>query len=233
MKTLDYAECYKKICVKLDTALLYENISRLGFSRTTSIHPEIIAYLLDSINSPHFFEIGTFEGFIPLLVSELYPDARVMTVDIPFEDRRNSGVYDINPKRKERIIKNRGMINSLPGKTSLILSSQLLWKDFYPLKTKIDLAWLDGDHSGFSPYNDIMFALHNLHPNGVILCDDVVPSDPHDPTINALRFISQDFSLKAGLIQKRSESDRKFIMSISFNKSSNESVSQRLDYLFS
>ena len=158
----------------------------------------------------HFLEIGTFQGMVPILMSKLFPDLKIHTVDIPLDDKRNSMQYARTPSLREELARVRNYLNQANNITFTVKSSQLLWQDFNKMES-FDLVWVDGDHNGFTPYNDILFSLHKLNPNGIILCDDVFLQED-DPTVSALEQIIMDIPLKVYAIQKRETDDNKCIL---------------------
>jgi hypothetical protein len=45
--------------------------------------------------------------------------------------------------------------------------------------TKIDMAYIDGMHTGVAALRDLLNVVHFLSPNGIILVDDVIPSNAY------------------------------------------------------
>ena len=114
-------------------------------------------------------EIGTFDGFNALLLSNLFPNSNIDTIDLPENDDDFINFYN----RKDNISKFIQDRNNILSKNKNI--------NFFPLnslkllnhKKKYDLIWIDGAHGYPMVCIDIINSLHILKENGLILCDDV------------------------------------------------------------
>ena len=114
-------------------------------------------------------EIGTFDGFNALLLSNLFPNSNIDTIDLPENDDDFINFYN----RKDNISKFIQDRNIILSKNKNI--------NFFPLnslkllnhKKKYDLIWIDGAHGYPMACIDIINSLHILKENGLILCDDV------------------------------------------------------------
>ena len=114
-------------------------------------------------------EVGTFDGFNALLLSNLFPNSNIDTIDLPENDDDFINFYN----RKDNISKFIQDRNNILSKNKNI--------NFFPLnslkllnhKKKYDLIWIDGAHGYPVACIDIINSLHILKENGLILCDDV------------------------------------------------------------
>ena len=114
-------------------------------------------------------EIGTFDGLNALLLSNLFPNSNIDTIDLPENDDDFINFYN----RKDNISKFIQDRNNILSKNKNI--------NFFPLnslkllnhKKKYDLIWIDGAHGYPMVCIDIINSLHILKENGLILCDDV------------------------------------------------------------
>ena len=114
-------------------------------------------------------EIGTFDGFNALLLSNLFPNSNIDTIDLPENDDDFINFYN----RKDNMSKFIQDRNIILSKNKNI--------NFFPLnslkllnhKKKYDLIWIDGAHGYPMVCIDIINSLHILKENGLILCDDV------------------------------------------------------------
>ena len=114
-------------------------------------------------------EIGTFDGFNSLLLSNLFPNSNIDTIDLSETDDDFINFYN----RKDNISKFIQDRNIILSKNKNI--------NFFPLnslkllnhKKKYDLIWIDGAHGYPMACIDIINSLHILKENGLILCDDV------------------------------------------------------------
>ena len=140
-------------------------------SEMSSEHEVIFSSLSLSKNKSitDILEIGTFDGFNALLLSNLFPNSNIDTIDLPENDDDFINFYN----RKDNISKFIQDRNIILSKNKNI--------NFYPLnslkllnhKKKYDLIWIDGAHGYPLVCIDIINSLHILKENGLILCDDV------------------------------------------------------------
>ena len=114
-------------------------------------------------------EIGTFDGFNSLLLSNLFPNSNIDTIDLPETHDDFINYYN----RKDNVSKFIQDRNVILSKNKNI--------NFFPLnslkllnhKKKYDLIWIDGAHGYPLVCIDIINSLHILKENGLILCDDI------------------------------------------------------------
>lgn len=140
-------------------------------SGMSSEHEVIFSSLSLSKNKSitDILEIGTFDGFNALLLSNLFPNSNIDTIDLPENDDDFINFYN----RKDNISKFIQDRNIILSKNKNI--------NFFPLnslkllnhKKKYDLIWIDGAHGYPMVCIDIINSLHILKENGLILCDDV------------------------------------------------------------
>ena len=114
-------------------------------------------------------EIGTYDGFNALLLSDLFPNSNIDTIDLPKNDddfinfySRKDKVDDFVQYRNIILSKNKN-INFFPLNSLKLLNH----------KKKYDLIWIDGAHGYPMVCIDIINSLHLLKENGLILCDDI------------------------------------------------------------
>ena len=114
-------------------------------------------------------EIGTFDGFNSLLLSNLFPNSNIDTIDLPENDDDFINFY----KRKNntsKFITERNIIISKSKNINFVSLNSLKLLNY---KKKYDLIWIDGAHGYPVVCIDIINSLHVLKENGLILCDDV------------------------------------------------------------
>ena len=115
-------------------------------------------------------EIGTFDGFNALLLSNLFPNSNIDTIDLP--ENHNDFVNFYNRKDKiSKFIQDRNIILS---RNKNINYSPLNSLKLLNYKKKYDLIWIDGAHGYPVVCIDIINSLNILKENGLILCDDVL-----------------------------------------------------------
>ena len=147
----------------LDFKLKYEDMS--------SEH-EIIFSSLSLIKNKSFtdiLEIGTFDGYNSLLLSNLFPNSNIDTIDLSENDDDFISFY----KRKDNINKFIQYRDIILSKNKNINFNTLNSLKLLNYKKKYDLIWIDGAHGYPVVCIDIINSLHILKENGLILCDDV------------------------------------------------------------
>jgi len=120
-----------------------------------------------SINN--ILEIGTFDGFNALLLSNLFTNTIIDTIDLPQNDDDFINFYD----RKNNIEEFVQLRNDLLSKNKNINFSILNSLKLLNHKKKYDLIWIDGAHGYPIVCIDIINSLNLLNDRGIIVCDDV------------------------------------------------------------
>ena len=144
---------------------------KLRDSEMSSEHEVIFSSLSYSKNKSFtdILEIGTFDGFNSLLLSNLFPNSNIDTIDLPETDDHFVNFYN----RKDNINKFIQDRNIILSKNKNINFSPLNSLKLLNYKKKYDLIWIDGAHGYPVVCIDIINSLHILKENGLILCDDV------------------------------------------------------------
>ena len=137
----------------------------------SSEHEVIFSSLSNSKNKSFtdILEIGTFDGFNSLLLSNLFPNSKIDTIDLSETDDDFVNFYN----RKDNINKFTQDRNIILSKNKNINFSPLNSLKLLNYKKKYDLIWIDGAHGYPVVCIDIINSLHILKENGLILCDDV------------------------------------------------------------
>jgi predicted O-methyltransferase YrrM len=140
-------------------------------SEMSSEHEVIFSSLSYSKNKSFtdILEIGTFDGFNSLLLSDLFPNSNIDTIDLSETDDDFVNFYN----RKDNINKFIQDRNIILSKNKNINFSPLNSLKLLNYKKKYDLIWIDGAHGYPLVCIDIINSLHILKENGLILCDDV------------------------------------------------------------
>ena len=144
---------------------------KLRDSDMSSEHEVIFSSLSLSKNKSFsdILEIGTFDGFNSLLLSNLFRNSNIDTIDLSETDDDFVNFY----YRKDKINKFVQDRNFILSKNKNINFSPLNSLKLLNYKKKYDLIWIDGAHGYPVVCIDIINSLHILKENGLILCDDV------------------------------------------------------------
>jgi len=140
-------------------------------SEMSSEHEDIFSSLSLCKNKSitDILEIGTFDGFNALLLSNLFPNSNIDTIDLPENDDDFINFYN----RKDNISKFIQDRNIILSKNKNINFSPVNSLKLLNYKKKYDLIWIDGAHGYPVVCIDIINSLNILKENGLILCDDV------------------------------------------------------------
>ena len=140
-------------------------------SAMSSEHEVIFSSLSLSRNKSFtdILEIGTFDGFNSLLLSNLFPNSNIDTIDL--SETNNEFINFYNRKdNNSKFIQDRNIVLSKNKNINFFPHNSL---ELLNYKKKYDLIWIDGAHGYPVVCIDIINSLHILKENGLILCDDV------------------------------------------------------------
>ena len=156
-------------------------------------------------------EIGTFDGSNALLLSKLFPNTKILTIDLPDDSREFRETYGRNKPSKMKIFIEKRDNN-------LKLCTNVKFKQMNSIKLtyeqdEFDLIWIDGAHGYPFVTFDILNSLRLSNQNVIIMCDDVILSKVNNPdsmyfsnaTINTLDILQNDKIIKYDLLLKRLE----------------------------
>ncbi len=116
-------------------------------------------------------EIGTFDGAFTRVLTALFPNAEIVTIDLPDEDPQVARSYGRGDKRVFDAFLARRTENLNNPRIQFVQKNGF----FLPALQlgSFDLIWLDGDHTFPALSWDFCNCFHALEPGGVIVCDDV------------------------------------------------------------
>lgn len=168
---------FEKLNFDFDEGLMKLNniLSQSGmnaFSSMSSVHTLLFSCLSLVSKIEDILEIGTYKGESALLMSKIFPDAKIMTFDLPDNDpilaasyKRESAVEMRKYKEQQkRNIKSQNI--TFIEKNSFFIPGEVL--------KKFDLIWIDGGHLYPEVAWDICNAYHLCKQGGWIMCDDIV-----------------------------------------------------------
>lgn len=145
---------------------------KLNSQSGMSSEHEIVFSCLSLIKKSTIFnvlEIGTFDGYNALLLSNLFPNSNIDTMDLPEGDGDFINFYNRKTNVDDFVKKRNRILNDNKNITFLEENSLNLIK----YKKKYDLIWIDGAHGYPVVCIDIINSLHRLNENGMIMCDDI------------------------------------------------------------
>lgn len=120
-------------------------------------------------NIKEILEIGTFDGANAFLLSLLFENSTIDTIDLESNKNDFRNFYNRSHKISEFL---------LQRKNFLLKSDRIKFKEINSInlinhKKKYDLIWIDGAHGYPTVCMDILNSLKLINNQGVIMCDDV------------------------------------------------------------
>lgn len=199
------------------------------YGKKTSWHYHILANF-SSESKLKILEIGTYKGHTSFYLSNIFPNSKIFTVDLPdikFASNNKEKSYEI-PQGTQLIS------NILPNNDQKIKTEA---KNFLDIRSKnlqnkniefiqcdsteilslfenksFDLIWVDGDHVFPQVIFDIFQAYHLCKINGYLLCDDIIKNNFQDVTkssfgYSALESLSSKNYLRTNYFYKTTDPD--------------------------
>lgn len=140
-------------------------------NRNMSSEHEVLYSALSTSNKKinKILEIGTYDGINSYLLSLLFKDSQIKTIDLSSETddfknfyNRANGLNDFVKKR-----------NIVLSKSDQISFEEINSVNLYKSDEKFDLIWIDGAHGYPVVCIDIINALRLIKDDGIIMCDDI------------------------------------------------------------
>lgn len=167
---------YAKGVDKLNDVLAALGKPRFPFdSGMASIHWILFSCISIVDGVKDVLEIGTYDGKTALILSKLFSDGHVTTVDLPTDDPIFRDIYKRrDPVTKQEFVE-RQSVNTSADNISFVKTNSF----FLPKKisSKFDLIWVDGGHLYPEVAWDLCNAYNLCNSGGWLLCDDVI-TDP-------------------------------------------------------
>ena len=138
----------------------------------SSEHEALFASI--SVNSNYtiknILEIGTFDGVNSLMLSLLFKETIIDTIDL---DENDENFYNFYNRKNviDKFINNRDM---MIAKNKNINFKKMNSVKLIACKKKYDLIWIDGAHGYPVVCIDIINSLNLINDNGLIICDDII-----------------------------------------------------------
>lgn len=119
----------------------------------------------------NILEIGTYDAKNACLLSKLFPNSKIITLDLPDSDKKFKNFYGRkkDSKFKNFIEKRDNLLKECKNVFFKKMNSINLLLE----KQKFDLIWIDGAHGYPFVTIDIINALRLCEDNGLIMCDDI------------------------------------------------------------
>jgi hypothetical protein len=177
-----YSWDFDAALTKLNTTLRSLNFEEYREEEDISRHEILFSAIRNHHQVNHILEIGTYTGESTFLLSHLFPEAKILTVDLPDTDvvmiqqMQKSVVSERSeiPESDKRILDySEFRSQNLSGRNIKFVQCNSF---FLPNITdnKFDLIWVDGCHLYPEISWDICNAYHYCNIGGHILFDDIL-----------------------------------------------------------
>ena len=154
-------------------------LSSLGFKKYDELngfyseHLIIFTALAKSNHKiKNILEIGTHNARTTCILSKLFPNAQITTVDLEDDNPIFKKTYKRN-KNLNRFIKKRNNLLSKHKNINFIQFNSLNLSIVNDKISKQDLIWVDGAHGYPIVSADITNSIRFMNRQGVLMCDDI------------------------------------------------------------
>lgn len=138
-----------------------------------SVHWALFSCIKQVSKIENILELGTYDGETSLILSRLFPDSKITTVDLPGEDPIFSDSYGRQDEEIRDIFNNtRDQNLASPNIKYIERNSIFLLEE---VSEKFDLVWVDAGHLYPEISWDIANGYQLCRNGGWILCDDIIP----------------------------------------------------------
>ena len=139
--------------------------------------------LATEIKIKNILEIGTFDGANAFLLSKLFPDSKIETIDLKSSEIDFASTYE----RNNNVEKFTNLRDSLISKIENIEFKELNSVRLTFSQKKYDLIWIDGAHGYPVCCIDIINSVKLLNKNGCIMVDDIlIENDENDKMYDSI-----------------------------------------------
>jgi len=159
---IDLEDAETRLRDKIATALYFESKNTKG-QQLEIIYFTIISMAFDNINN--ILEIGTGLGVITDILSILFQDAMIYTIDLPESDKD----YQKLAIRKNKDIEFK---KNIANKNIKFIEKNSFFLPSLDIPDSYDLIWVDGGHQYPAVAWDIMYSYNHLKPGGFIFMHD-------------------------------------------------------------
>ena len=139
-------------------------------------HETLLSALSYKMDMPkiEILEIGTYDGANSFLLSILFQNSNITTIDLPDDNEEFIKTYE-RQKNLDKFIRKRDEILSDVKNIEFVKTNSI---NLIKSKKKFDIIWIDGAHGYPTICIDIINSFNMLNENGIALCDDVFLTKP-------------------------------------------------------
>lgn len=166
---------YSKAIQKLDAILKELNMNSFQSQKgMASLHWVIFCALSENNNIQNILELGTFDGLTTLIISKIFPNANITTIDLPEDDPIFINTYKRDDEKYREEFIRRQKENTSADNITFIKKNSFFLQDV--VDEKFDLIWVDAGHLYPEISWDICNSYHLCNKNGWLMYDDVIPN---------------------------------------------------------
>ncbi|MDB9865792.1 class I SAM-dependent methyltransferase [Candidatus Thioglobus sp.] len=136
----------------------------------SSCHHNLFAALSRKYKLEKILEIGTHNATGTALLSKLFPESKITTLDLPDNHPLFLSTYSRNSDNGLSFIRNR---DKRLSNLSNIKFKQINSLSLTFFEENFDLIWVDGAHGNPVVTSDIINSIRMVKKGGFVLCDDV------------------------------------------------------------
>jgi len=136
----------------------------------SSCHHNLFVALSKKYKFKRILEIGTHSGVNAILLSSLFPEATITTIDLPDNHPIFLNTYNRDPIQSVEFIKKRDELLKGVKNVKFVKMNSL---NLTFIDEKFDLIWVDGAHGYPVVGIDIINSLRLVNNSGFVVCDDV------------------------------------------------------------
>lgn len=130
-----------------------------------------------NFNVKNILEIGTYDGRTASLLAEIFPNAQILTIDLPSSDRDFVETYRRSEGSEDFVLQRDGILSEYANIRFKELNSINL-VNYSP--SYFELIWIDGAHGYPVVSIDLINSYRLATDGGVVLIDDVFLRAPLD-----------------------------------------------------
>lgn len=137
-----------------------------------SIHWVLFCCIAGIASIRNILEIGTYDGETAFLLTKIFPDSEITTLDLPIDDPIFTCTYGRDTPEVQKRFKDTQKHNTSHPRILFFEKNSFFLPEL--VDKKYDLIWIDAGHLYPEIAWDICNAYHLCNAGGYIMCDDVI-----------------------------------------------------------
>jgi len=203
-----YGFNYDEALIKLDSILKEIGMENFDSQKgMASLHWVLFCAISQKTTINRILEFGAFDGLTTLIISKIFPKAKITTIDLPEDDPIFSNSYQRDNKEYRKLFLQKQKKNTSGDNITLIKKNSFFINEV--VNETFDLIWVDAGHLYPEISWDICNSYHLCNKNGWLMYDDIIPnqkqSSDYDSSdsYNILQYVKQRSENDMTLFLKR------------------------------